>query len=145
MHVRLQLELPADAKMLTRTRWALMGYLEELDASEDVTADVILALDEACANVVRHAFPAGDGSFRLAADITDDEVLVEVEDHGVGFDALEIGSRDVPADALSGRGLGIIRQLMTSVEVESPIPSGGTRLRMRKALAAAPGVTIRLG
>jgi anti-sigma regulatory factor (Ser/Thr protein kinase) len=134
VHVRLQLELPADAKMLTRTRWALLGYLEELGAGEDTTADVILALDEACANVVRHAFPTGPGSFRLAADITDREVLVQVEDDGVGFDVGDLGTRRIEPDAVSGRGLGIIRTLMTSVEVESPLNDGGTRLTMRRLL-----------
>src|SRR2546421_8213859 len=130
--------------MLTRTRWALLGYLEELGAGDDVMGDVILALDEACANVVRHAFPQGHGSFRLAADLTDDEVLVEVEDDGVGFNPREVGSRSVAPDALSGRGLGMIRKLMTSVEVESPVTSGGTRLRMRKALAHHPEGAIQL-
>ena len=122
----------------------MLGYLEELGAGEDVAGDVILALDEACANVVRHAFPHGHGNFRLAADLTDDEVLVEVEDDGVGFNPVEVGTRKVAPDALSGRGLGMIRQLMTSVEVESPVSSGGTRLRMRRALAPHPNGAIEL-
>jgi serine/threonine-protein kinase RsbW len=138
VHVRLQLELPADAKLLTRTRRALLGYLDELGADNETSADVILALDEACANVVRHAFPEGDGTFRLAADISDDEVFVEVEDDGVGFDVSALGFQPLGSNALSGRGLAIIRRLMTSVEVESPIGSGGTRLRMRKDLTAEP-------
>ena len=75
MRVRLQLELPADASLLPRTRWALAGYIEELGAGPEVAGDVILALDEACANVVRHAFPPGtDGSYRL---------LAELEQHGL--------------------------------------------------------------
>jgi anti-sigma regulatory factor (Ser/Thr protein kinase) len=86
---------------------------------------------------VRHAFPTGDGSFRLAAELTENEVVVEVEDNGVGFNAVEMSTRPIPKDALSGRGLGIIHQLMTSVELESPIGGGGTRLRMRKRLDAA--------
>ena len=28
MHVHLELDLPADAKLLPRTRWALLGYLD---------------------------------------------------------------------------------------------------------------------
>jgi serine/threonine-protein kinase RsbW len=141
MHVRLQLELPADAKLLPRTRWALLGYLQELGAGEETTSDVVLALDEACANVVRHAFPEGDGSFRLSADLTDDEVEVVVEDDGVGFNPFEVTALGCNPEAISGRGLRIIRQLMTSVEVESPMPEGGTRLRMRKALGGS-GVPV---
>jgi anti-sigma regulatory factor (Ser/Thr protein kinase) len=142
MKVRLQLELPADAAMLARTRWALHGYMEELGASEETTGDVILALDEACANVVRHAFPEGEGSFRLTAHLSPSEILMEVEDDGVGFNPFEVTALGVEPEATSGRGLRIIRQVMTSVDVESPMPHGGTRLRMRKDLtgltAASP-------
>jgi sigma-B regulation protein RsbU (phosphoserine phosphatase) len=124
--------------MLTRTRWAVLGYLQEMGIGDETVADVILAIDEACANVVRHAFPDGDGHFRLAADLSDDDVLVEVEDHGVGFNPFDLGGRATTPDALSGRGLGIIHKLMTSVELESPIDDGGTRLRMRKRLVSPP-------
>lgn len=143
MHVRLQLELPADAKLLGRTRWALLGYLEEVGADDETTGDVILALDEACANVVRHAFPEGTGHFRLSADLSASEVVIEVEDNGVGFSPYEATALGVEPEATSGRGLRIIRQVMTSVEVESPMAGGGTRVRMRKdlsqAAAEAPG------
>lgn len=109
---------------------------------------MILALDEACANVIRHAFPDGDdGCFRLVAEITDDDIRLAVEDDGVGFpsDSIDLrgepevptfdGEADVLAAATSGRGLDIIRQVMTSVEVRSPTESGiGTRLIMTKRL-----------
>ena len=134
MRVRLQLDLPADARLLPRTRWAMLGYLEELGAGEDVAADIILALDEACANVVRHAFPEGEGSFRLSAELSGTEVVVQVEDHGVGFNPYETGGLGAEPEATSGRGLRMIRELMTNVQVESPMANGGTRLLMRKAL-----------
>src|SRR4051812_25513453 len=134
MRVRLQLDLPADARLLPRTRWALRGYLEELGASDEIAGDVILALDEACANVVRHAFPEGDGSFRLLAELSEDEVLFQVEDHGVGFNPYETTGLGVELGATSGRGLRLTRQLMTAVGGESPMPDGGTRLLMRKLL-----------
>jgi anti-sigma regulatory factor (Ser/Thr protein kinase) len=144
MRVRLQLDLPADARLLPRTRWALRGYLEELGASDEVAGDIILALDEACANVVRHAFPEGDGSFRLLAELSRNEVVFQVEDHGVGFNPYETTGLGVELEATSGRGLRLIRQLMSAVEVESPMADGGTRLLMRKSLrgdepAAPPG------
>lgn len=100
--------------------------------------DVILALDEACANVIRHAFPDDrEGSFRLVAEITDDLVRISVEDDGVGFsaDTIDLRRDGVAPEATSGRGLEIIRQVMTSVEVRSPTESGvGTRLQMQKRL-----------
>jgi serine/threonine-protein kinase RsbW len=134
MRLILQLVLPADARLLPRTRRAIAEYLAEIGASPEHVDDVILALDEACANVIRHAFPDnGEAHFRVSAEITDDEVEVSVEDHGVGFRPETIDLRD--GEGTSGRGLKMIRQLMTSVEVRSPIEQGqGTRLLMRKRL-----------
>ncbi|MDQ1436916.1 MAG: hypothetical protein QOK43_545 [Acidimicrobiaceae bacterium] len=146
MRLILQLVLPADARLLPRTRRAVAEYLAEIGASAEHVDDVILALDEACANVIRHAFPEGDdGTFRLVADIADDEVNMSVEDDGVGFksDLIDLRAEADPADcdavgnanATSGRGLEIIRRLMTSVEVRSPTETGvGTRLQMHKRL-----------
>ena len=135
MRLILQLHIPADARLLPRTRKALAGYLEETTSSAEVVDDVILALDEACANVIRHAFPEGvEGSIKLLAEIDEDSVTVLVEDDGVGFDPFCVDLRGGLEDT-SGRGLHLIRMLMTSVDVESPTETGsGTRLRMRKHL-----------
>lgn len=152
MRLILQLVLPADARLLPRTRRAIAEYLAEIGASQEHVDDVILALDEACANVIRHAFPDGsNGCFRLVAEISDADIRIAVEDDGVGFAPEELDLRgdgaaasgegfadafdpDV-APATSGRGLEIIRHVMTTVEVRSPTESGvGTRLSMTKRL-----------
>jgi serine/threonine-protein kinase RsbW len=138
MRMHLELDLPADAGFLPKTRWALSGYLEELGADPDAIGDAILAIDEACANVVRHAFPHGDGSFHVTADLDRNELVFEVVDDGIGFNPFETTALGVDPHATSGRGLRLIRHLMTAVEVESPRPAGGTRLRMRKQLRGQP-------
>ena len=137
----LQLELPADARLLPRTRKAVAGYLEDVGAEPDARADVVLALDEACANVIRHAFPNGTpGTIRLRAEIGDDAVTVQVEDDGVGFDPFQATLGEPGLEATSGRGLHMIRQLMTTVQLESSTERGGTRLRMKKLLGSSgPG------
>ncbi len=135
----LQLELPADARLLPPTRKAVSGYLEDVGAEPEATADVVLALDEACANVIHHAFPTGSGSFRLRAEIGDHAVTVQVEDDGVGFDPFEATAHEPSLEDTSGRGLQMIRKLMTTVQLESPTETGGTRLRMKKLLGAPAG------
>lgn len=136
MRLILQLVLPADARLLPRTRRAIAEYLAEIGASPEHVDDVVLALDEGCANVIRHAFPQGtDATFRLVAEISDDEVNMAIEDDGVGFDTDEIDLREPSHGGTSGRGLHIIRQLMSTVEVRSPTERGtGTRLFMQKRL-----------
>ena len=118
------------------TRRAMRVYLAQAGAPQEESADVILALDEACANVIRHAFPGGCGRIRLRADVVDGRADLRVEDDGVGFDAEVPRPRPDPYDT-SGRGLRMMRELMTSVDLESPTESGGTRVVMCKTLPGA--------
>jgi len=137
MRLALDLSLPADTRLLAATRKLLAVYLTEFGAPPGIVDDVILAMDEACTNVLTHAYPdGGDANYVLRADLQRDKVLIEVVDEGVGFDLM---SRPAPRDedahmAGSGRGLEVMRRLMTTVEVESPTPTGGTRLRLVRLL-----------
>jgi anti-sigma regulatory factor (Ser/Thr protein kinase) len=138
MRLVLQLELPADARVLPATRQAVEGYLAHLGTGEDDRADVVLALNEACANAIRHAFPRAAGAcFRLVTVITDADIQVSVEDDGVGFDPDDVPDH-IGAWDTSGRGLFIMNELMNLVEVVSPTESGGTRVVMTKALSPIP-------
>lgn len=134
MHVTVTLTLPADERLLPGTRRFFATYLENLGADADVVGDVVLALDEAMSNVVRHAFPAGEGSYQVRADLRPFEVIIEVIDDGVGFDPMR--SPGGGRLGVGGRGLHLMRQLMTVVEVESPTRQGGTRLTMRRRMPA---------
>jgi serine/threonine-protein kinase RsbW len=133
MRLTLALTLPADERLLPTTRRFVASYLQAIGLPGDVTDEVILAMDEACSNVVKHAFPGGHGNYQVRADLRPEEIAIEVEDHGVGFDPMS--NRAGGVHSLAGRGLQIMRQLMTSVEVESPTASGGTRLCMRRRVA----------
>jgi serine/threonine-protein kinase RsbW len=139
VHLALALTLPADERLIPATRRAIAAFLDGCRVPTEIVDDVTLALDEACSNVLKHAFPPGEpGSFELLADLRPGEVVIDVVDRGVGFNAMD--SR--PADdvlPLSGRGLEIMKRVMTSVEVESPAAEGGTRLRLRKQLPLHSG------
>jgi anti-sigma regulatory factor (Ser/Thr protein kinase) len=135
VHFALQVALPLNSRLLPKTRQALAGYLEEVPMSEDMLHDVILALDEACTNVIRHAFPGtSDGQYHVSAVVEGDEIRITVEDHGVGLDPARLDGDWVEPEATSGRGLSIIQSVMSSVDVSEPDVDGGTRLVMSKKL-----------
>jgi serine/threonine-protein kinase RsbW len=84
---------PADPTQLTVIRHELAGWLAPLSLTADETADVVLAVDEAAANAVRHAYgPEESGAVELtlwtepAADDAGDPgratLCIEVVDHG---------------------------------------------------------------
>jgi anti-sigma regulatory factor (Ser/Thr protein kinase) len=138
MHLLLALNLPAEERLVPAARSAIAGFLLAAGVGEDTVDDIVLALNEACSNVLQHAFPIGHpGSYELRADFRPEEIVIEVSDQGVGFDAMDLRSSGILD--LNGRGLDIMRRVMTSVEVESPRQGGGTRLRLRNRLVAFNG------
>jgi anti-sigma regulatory factor (Ser/Thr protein kinase) len=84
---------------------------------------VALAVTEAVANAVRHAYPAGGGEVRVMVCADDDGVVISVIDKGVGVRGFT-ASRGPGA----GLGLGLIRALADRVRIEPG--SGGTLVEM---------------
>lgn len=136
MRLQVDLTVPTEARLISQTRRVFTGYLEEMGVDMDDVSDVGVALSEACSNVLRHADLGKDESFRLRAELRPEEIVVSVEDDGVGLPA-NAGANHADPDATSGRGLHLIRALMTSVSVESTPARQGTRIRMRKSLRTA--------
>lgn len=135
MRLVVDLTLPTDARLISQTRRMFSGYLEEMGVAHDDVSDVALALAEACTNVMRHAYRQDDQCFHLSAELRPEEVVFVVEDDGIGMPD-GAGSSMPDPSATSGRGLQLIRQLMTSVDVQTA-PANGTRVQMRKSLRAA--------
>lgn len=134
MRLVVDLTLPTEARLVSQTRRAFTGYLEEMGVDVDDVSDVALALSEACANVLRHASSRGE-CFRLTAELCPEEVVLCIEDDGVGMPDVDVRPSKAPeATATSGRGLFLIRSVMTSVDLETDPVRQGTRLHMRKSL-----------
>jgi anti-sigma regulatory factor (Ser/Thr protein kinase) len=91
---------PADPEQLAAIRRDLSGWLEPLALSEEETADVVLAVDEAAANAVRHAYgPDEAGAVELTLWTESGTLCIEVVDHGSWRPPAER-----PADGVHGRG-----------------------------------------
>ena len=74
---------PADPEQLVLIRRELAGWLAPLALSETETADVVLAVDEAAANAVRHAYgPEESGAVELTLWTEPGTLSIEVVDHG---------------------------------------------------------------
>ena len=121
----LELRLPADPARLAGLRRAVLSWAGAAGLPEDATEDLQLALGEAVANAVEHAYrdqPDGE------CDIT----LTWRPDGGVDARVADSGRwRPVPADpGFRGRGLLLIRRLAEDVAIE-PAPGGGTTVRFR--------------
>ena len=119
----LDFELPADARSLAGLRRIVRRWLRSRGADDDDVAEMTLAVNEACANAIVHAYAPQPARFRVRASARDREVTVTVSDSG----------RWRPQrDSDRGRGLTIIRASTDTVEINSG--RDGTDVVMRRAL-----------
>lgn len=106
-----------EARLRVRT------WCEAERVGDRIRADLLLAVTEAAANVVRHAYPGGrPGTFSLAARRKGGDIIVEIRDTGVGMG----GAAPSPG---GGLGLEIIRRLFPGATLTRENP--GTRITIR--------------
>jgi PAS domain S-box-containing protein len=113
---RLSFRLPLDPARLLRARERMRDYLYEHGVRGDDLDDVVLAIEEAMTNAVRHSGAERDLEVDLRFDGGD--LLARIRDHGKGF-AVESFDRDAVPDLLApgGRGLYLIARLMDEIEL----------------------------
>ena len=132
--VTVRLTIPARAEYITLCRLALTGIGRFRELSDELLADLKLALTEAASNSVRHAYGDQDpGVVEISYELFSDRLVIEVTDEGEGFDPV---AAEVTGDELSEGGLGIaiIRAIADEVEIGAQPGGKGSRLRFEKAL-----------
>ncbi len=128
------LTIPARPEFIALGRLALTGLARTRALSQEVVADIKLALTEACSNSVRHAYDEGRlGVVRIRYELSPDKIVIEVDDEGSGFDPETIAQAQEELDE-GGLGIAIIRALTDELEIGAR-PEGGSRLRFTKLLA----------
>ena len=103
---------------------------QRLRLTEDTLFDIDLAVEEASANIVRHAYRSVEaGEILLRVESTDDFVRITLTDWGLSLDAESVRPFDVDAlvetRAKGGMGLRIIHSLMDDVTRKTASAPGG--------------------
>ena len=123
--------VPAEAHQLAGVRKAVLSFAEACGVTKAAQADVVLAVGEACANVVIHAYvdAAAPGWLTVQAYHPDGELVVAVRDEGRGM----LPRTDSPG---LGLGLSIIGRVTQRLQILEHGASG-TEVRMTFAMGAA--------
>lgn len=117
---------PADARHANVIRDAVHRWLGMLPLSAHDAASMVVAVDAAVENVIRHAYldrPEGSGTVEIACWTENGEACAEVIDHGVWR---------APRERVISRGIPLMKQLIGSVAVETG--DQGTRVLLRHPL-----------
>lgn len=137
--------IPCEFGYLRIARQNVRDFSARAGLNEMKAAQLEMALDEACTNIIEHSYglqvsdPPGteDRGIHLTFLHFDDRVEVEMVDYGRGFsyeDTPEIPPEDyVAAGRRRGLGLFIIRNFVDDVDYASDVEQGNT-LRLTKKL-----------
>ena len=118
----------------------LRDSLERLGVDEDTRHWVDVAVREAVANAIKHG-NAQDPGKQVHVDLfrEGDDVVIQVEDEGVGFDPAQLQNPLAPENLLkpNGRGIFYMKSFMDDIHY-GPRPGGGTVVTLRKKVAGSP-------
>jgi anti-sigma regulatory factor (Ser/Thr protein kinase) len=126
---------------LVVVRGAVDGLCRSIGFDDDSIAGVVMSVDEALSNVIRHAYDNAEDQpidIELAWTEAPDGVWISVRDRGryVGPECLRPPARDELQPG--GLGLHIMTECMDQLEYR-PAEGGGTVLTMVKQLEQARG------
>ncbi len=161
--VRFCLVFPREALSIPVMRHVLGDTLGRLGLDDDCVADLLLAVTEACTNVLRHAGPGH--KYEVVARVGRNRCVLEVLDSGSGFRPARIravrrshlrrppvrpvpllrGRRDRVPDISkipeSGRGIAIMRACVDDVSLRSE-PGKGTVVQLGKRIEWRQGAPL---
>jgi serine phosphatase RsbU (regulator of sigma subunit)/anti-sigma regulatory factor (Ser/Thr protein kinase) len=127
LHDTLEVEVPAEAEQLATVRHLIRRWVTANAGTDDDCAAFAIAVTEACANAVEHAYGPAHAVIDLRADLDDGEVTVTVRDRG---------SWREPRGGNRGRGIPVMREFMDDVVIDTG--DGGTTVKLIRRIGERP-------
>ena len=138
MNIQFSVRLPTDAQSVPLVRGLLRQALEYLDVVEVGVDEIVLALTEACANVVQHA--SEHELYEVDVAIDDLVCRISVLDFGEGFDPA--ATQDETRSPLEGgRGLVLMNALVDRLAFVRDA-DGRHRVTLEKRLVTTPRLRL---
>ncbi len=124
--------IPGETQRLGEVRRFVEQYARKAGLCEEAIAHVKIAVDEACANVIKHAYDEDGRDIAIRVSIDSERFTVCIEDQGRPFRPELWSEPDIfrIAESRRGGGLGvqIMRSLMDQVEYASRGDTNQVRL-----------------
>lgn len=127
---------PASFEQLDAIREFAAKAARDARMDESEIYSIELAVDEACTNIIEHAYQGkDDGEIDCTCDSSKGSLKIILRDHGQPFDPSNVPAPDLEADiesrAIGGLGVYLMKQLMDEVHFE-PLGKAGNVLTMIK-------------
>jgi serine/threonine-protein kinase RsbW len=132
-----QLTVSGYFENLTRIGDFIGQAATQAELDDRATYAIQLAVDEACTNIIEHAYGGeGRGQIQLTYRIQEDGLQVIICDQGAPFDPSQVPELDIqaPLSERSSRGMGLflIRNLVDSFEFKFGTPEGNQLILFKR-------------
>jgi anti-sigma regulatory factor (Ser/Thr protein kinase) len=117
--IQIKFSVPSDPRYLPVVRGAVGPLAAAIGWDESECRAIVLAVDEALANVIRHAYHnVTDGLMELEFRETSDGLQITLLDNGDAPDRSKICARELGSDQPGGLGTHIIKEVMDKFSYE---------------------------
>jgi len=111
------LSIVSHPENLKSIRKILKDIMSKTSLSKEDSGCVILAVDEACSNIIRHGYKNDyEQKIDLTIKLKTNLLTISILDNGIRFDKDSIKDRDIDEIKPGGLGIYIITQVMDQVE-----------------------------
>lgn len=132
------LQVPSSTENLALIREFVASAAKQAGFAENEIGKIELAVDEACANVIEHAY-GNDANKEVIvrAKLDENEFSIDIEDTGIGFDPATIDQEEleqlINKRKTGGLGMRLMKTLMDEVRYDIE-PGKKNALHMSKRL-----------
>jgi serine/threonine-protein kinase RsbW len=116
-----QLKVKSRTENLSEIRDFVSGNARAADIPEVTVENIILAVDEACTNIIKHAYNLSpEGEILIKIDYDEDKFMVTIIDYGKSFEPDRVPLPDLQKyyreHRVGGLGMYLMKSLMDDVE-----------------------------
>lgn len=128
---------PGNYQSLPNISKFVVEAAQEAGLDEQEIYEVDLAVDEACCNIIDHAYGGENiGEMQCSVQIGDNTLTVVLKDRGRPFDPsrVPLPVYDVPIEQLKRRGVGffLMHKVMDELHFETSSESGNTLVMVKR-------------
>jgi len=141
--LRRSMQIDNDSSNLSRVRTTVSEVLDRSPFDSNMRNKIIVAVDEALANVVEHAYAGGSGVIDISFELDERQLEVKIRDKGEKFDpgerlqsTLDI-HKHIKLGLKGGLGLFLMRQIMDEVRFNEASDDFTNELVLVKRLPGA--------
>ncbi len=133
-----RLTVKSKTENLADIREFISSSANEFGFSKEAIENIILAVDEACTNIIKHAYKSfPDGEIKIKLKYSNRKLTIEILDFGASFDPERVPEPDLQKyynqHRVGGLGMYLMRTLMDDVKYIS-VPGKYNQVLLSKNL-----------